>query len=306
MALHFDANPTRMAMGRRSGRFGFPGSHPLGSQKLGDDQRGTQREPPPFGIGTVDDTPFDWDAFFTLHHDLPREGPGSDAMTETVARALPPLPGGAIMDLGCGPGRQTLVLARVLKHSIIAIDSHRPYLERLAMAADAAGLSTLIETRQQSFFNLADEPDGVALLWAEGCIYIPGFVEGLRLWRPLLVPGGLLVASDVAWLTDNPSEEARAFWDMEQGNPLRTATDKNEMAAAEGFEVLATHILPKDAWWDDYYKPLAERSAALRPDAGPALTRILDANDREIDIWRRFGDTFGSVFHVLRKVDDAV
>nr|WP_246423640.1 class I SAM-dependent methyltransferase [Roseospira goensis] len=226
-------------------------------------------------------------------------------MTEQVARSLPPLPDGAILDLGCGPGRQTLVLARTLKHSVIAIDTHRAYLERLAQAADDAGLSTLIETRQQSFFNLPEEPEGVALIWAEGSIYVPGFVEGLRLWRPLLVPGGLLVASDVVWLTDDPPAEARAYWEQDEGYPLVTVADKCAQAEADGFAVLGTHVLPKQAWWDEYYAPLAARSAALRPAAGPALARVLDANDHEIDIWRRCGDSYGYIFFVLRKVDDA-
>jgi len=283
----FPSRPPTLTLGLRHAR-ALPSEYP----------------PQPFGTGTVDDTTIDWDAFFTLHHDLPREGPGSDAMTETVARSLPPLPSGAILDLGCGPGRQTLVLAQVLKHSVVAIDSHRPYLERLAMAADAVGLSTLIETRQQSFFNLADEPGGVALIWAEGSIYIPGFVDGLRLWRPLLVPGGIIVASDVTWLTPNPPEEARTFWEQEEGIRLLTIEEKSALAEAEGFEVLGTHMLPKEAWWDDYYKPLADRSAGLRVGAGPALTRVLDANDREIDMWQRFGDSYGYVFHVLGKVHD--
>lgn len=250
----------------------------------------------------ADDT-IDWDAFFTLHHDMPREGPGSDAMTETVVRSLPPLPQGAILDLGCGPGRQTLVLAQTLKHSVVAIDIHRPYLERLAQAADDAGLSSLIETRQQSFFNLAEEPDGVALIWAEGSIYIPGFAEGLRMWRSLLVPGGFLVASDIAWLTDDPPAEAQAFWD-EDGAGITSVDEKIRQAGEAGFDVLSTHTLPQQAWWTEYYEPLADRSARLRAEAGPALTQVLDANDQEIENWRRFGDTFGYVFFVMRKAGD--
>jgi len=246
---------------------------------------------------------FDWDAFFALHHNLPREGPGSDAMTEQVARALPPLPHGAVLDLGCGPGRHTLVLARVLRHSVIAIDTHRPFLDRLDAAADEAGLATLIETRQQSFFTLPDEPDGVALIWAEGSIYVPGFAEGLRLWRRLLVPDGLIVASDVVWLTDDPPAEARRFWEEDEGLTLVTADQKRRQAEAEGFTVLDTFALPRDAWWDEYYGPLSTRSAELRGEAAPSMTAVLDANDREIDVWQRFGDSYGYVYFVVQRRD---
>jgi serine/threonine-protein kinase HipA len=242
----------------------------------------------------------DWNA-----DDYARHAGFVPALGTDVLALLAPRAGEDILDLGCGPGRQTLVLARTLRHSVIAVDTHRPYLERLARAADDAGLSSLIETRQQSFFNLPKEPGGVALIWAEGSIYVPGFVDGLRLWRPLLVPDGLLVASDVVWLTDDPPAEARTFWEQEECNPLVTLAERCAQAEAEGFAVLGTHALPTDAWWDEYYRPLADRSAALRPGAGPALTRVLDANDHEIDIWRRFGDSYGEVFFVLRKVPDA-
>ncbi len=237
---------------------------------------------------------------------LPREGPGSDTMTEQVARSLPPLPNGAVLDVGCGPGRQTLVLARVLGHSVIAIDTHRPFLERLDAAADDAGLATLIETRQQSMFTLPDEPDGVALIWAEGSIYIPGFAEGLRMWRRLLVPDGLVMASDVVWLTDSPPAEARRFWEEDERVSMMTLDQKAGQAEAEGFEVLDAPVLPREAWWNEYYAPLAARGAELRPGAGAAMAAVLDASDREIEVWRRFGDSFGYAYFVLRKADDAV
>ncbi|HEX8823356.1 MAG TPA: class I SAM-dependent methyltransferase, partial [Archangium sp.] len=56
------------------------------------------------------------DAFFLLHTDLPREGPGSDDCTREALRRLRPwLPASPrVLDLGCGPGKQTLVLAREL------------------------------------------------------------------------------------------------------------------------------------------------------------------------------------------------
>ena len=66
------------------------------------------------------------EAFFKLHSGLPREGPGSDASTRKAIRALPSLPPSPrVVDLGCGPGRQTLVLAQALSSSIIAADIHQ-------------------------------------------------------------------------------------------------------------------------------------------------------------------------------------
>jgi hypothetical protein len=47
--------------------------------------------------------------FFFRHRDLPREGPGTDECTQEALRLLPPLPPQPrVLDLGCGPGAQTL------------------------------------------------------------------------------------------------------------------------------------------------------------------------------------------------------
>ena len=67
-----------------------------------------------------------------LHRGLPREGPGSDQCTAQALRLLPVLPREpVVLDLGCGPGRQALVLARMLGSKVIAIDLHQPYLDQL-------------------------------------------------------------------------------------------------------------------------------------------------------------------------------
>ena len=52
------------------------------------------------------------EAFFALHHGLPRQGPGSDATTRRLLELAGPLPEQPrTLDLGCGPGRSALLLA---------------------------------------------------------------------------------------------------------------------------------------------------------------------------------------------------
>ena len=243
-------------------------------------------------------------AFLELHRDLPREGPGSDAATEDALGRLPTIAEGRILDLGCGPGRQTLVLARRFGRPVEALDLHLPYLRQLTVSAEAAGLSNLIKVRQADFCAL-DDPDGsVALIWSEGAIYLAGFAEGLRLWRRLLVPGGLLVASELTWLTDTPPAEAAAYFAKEY--PAMTDVASNlRLAEQAGYRVLDHFVLPRQAWWDEYLTPLAARIAQLRPraDTDPELAAVLDEQEVEIDICRRWGDSFSYVFYLMQTAD---
>lgn len=244
-----------------------------------------------------------WKAFFRLHCDLPREGPGSDAATLEAIRRLPRLPENpVILDLGCGPGRQTLVLAREFGVPVTAVDFHEPFLAQLRASAAEAGLAERITTRHQSFDSLTDAPGSVDLIWCEGAIFILGFGEGLRRWRPLLRPGGCLVASEAAWLTESPPAEVKAFWDSEY--PAITNVEGNRKIAEDaGFDVLDDFVLPGAAWWDEYLTPLSARVEMLRPQAAtdPTLVRVLEEMDRELDICRRHGDTFGYVFFILQR-----
>jgi len=243
-----------------------------------------------------------WDAFFCLHRDIPREGPGSDSATLEAIRRLPPLAESPrVLDLGCGPGRQTLVLARELKAPIFAVDTHEPYLARLRRSAAEAGLADLVQPRLGRMESLDEPPGTVDLIWAEGSIFVVGFAAGLRLWRPLLSAGGLVVASELTWLADDPPADVLAFFRAEY--PAMTTTAGNIRAASDaGFEVFDLFVLPRAAWWDDYLTPLAARMAELRSEAqgDPALTEVLDGTAREIDICARYGDAFGYVFYLMR------
>jgi SAM-dependent methyltransferase len=235
--------------------------------------------------------------FWLAHQDLPRQAPGSAATTRLLlqlAGPLPPRP--RVVDIGCGTGPASLVLAADTGGTVMAIDTHRPFLRRLAEAAAAAGLDARIQPTAASMRELP-LPDGSAdLVWAEGSAYVMGFDAALAGWRRLLTPNGVLVLTEAGWTTAAPAPGARAFWS--DGYPgMRTTADNIRAADAAGWTVVSSYLLP-DTDWSGYYRPLAARVDELR--ARGIDSAVLDEVCREIEIRRRYGADYGYTGYVLR------
>lgn len=122
------------------------------------------------------------DPFEILFANLPRQGPGSDAMTNTALARIEGLPDDpVILDLGCGAGAQTLTLARALKQPIKAIDLHAPFLEQLTARAAKAKLTNLIDPIQGDMRTPPIEPASADLILCEGAALSPS--ASRPLWR---------------------------------------------------------------------------------------------------------------------------
>ena len=145
-----------------------------------------------------------------------------------------------------------------------------------------------------------DWPSGsLDLLWSEGAAYNLTFAGALEKWRRLLAPQGLAVISELTWFGHQRPAAAREFW--EAGYPTMAAEQENVVTAeVAGYEVLGIHRLPSQAWWDNYYGPLLQRMATLRPDADGALQSVLSATEAEIDLFRDCSDAYGYSFYLLQ------
>ncbi|MCT2593176.1 bifunctional class I SAM-dependent methyltransferase/N-acetyltransferase [Streptomyces sp. N2-109] len=241
------------------------------------------------------------EALLALHHDLPRQGPGSDATTRRMLEVAGPLPERPrVLDAGCGPGRSTLLLAEEAVAHVTAVDLHQPYLDDLAAEAARRGLGDQVTVVNCSMDQLAVPDHSFDVIWAEGSIYTIGFDHALRAWRRLLAPGGVLVVTEIEWTVPSPAAPVRAYWDA--AYPLRTHAANADAAQAAGYQVVAHWPLPESDWWDEYYTPLIQRIARADPQR-PGMPEALAAHRTEIDMRREHGSDYNYAAYLLRPHD---
>ena len=87
------------------------------------------------------------DYFVELFGTLPRAGPGDNASTRRAFETMEHLPcEPRILDIGCGPGVQTVELLRLSGGSVVALDLLPHMISRARQAAEDAGFADRLET----------------------------------------------------------------------------------------------------------------------------------------------------------------
>jgi ubiquinone/menaquinone biosynthesis C-methylase UbiE len=239
--------------------------------------------------------------FFEIHQDNPQEGPGDFASTRrafSLIDDLPPLP--HILDVGCGPGRQTLDLCRLTEGNIIAVDFHKTYVDALQRKSNALGLTDQITVLLGDMANLQFQPQTFDLIWSEGAIYNIGFKAGLKLWKPLLKKAGYVAVTEVAWLGSDVPDKLKAFWDSAYPQIQDIEANIADIRSA-GYQPVAHFTLPESAWWD-YYRAIEKRVMLMKEKYknNSCALEVLEAEMREIDLYRRYSDCYGYVFFVAQ------
>lgn len=238
------------------------------------------------------------EAFWKIHTGLPRQAPGSDNTTLRLLE-LAGNPTGRALDIGCGQGRASLLLAKE-GMTVVATDTYQPFLEELGLTVKTEGLSEKITTRNISMDALDYPAESFDLLWSEGSAYILGWEKAISSWKPLLKPKGVLVATECCWLIDTPSEEAKQFW--AEGYPtMLSAKAAADVAVRHGYSVVATYTLTASDWFDEYYNPLKSNHVLLAIGADTSMKQAISSGRKEIELYEKHGDEYGYVGFVLKK-----
>jgi ubiquinone/menaquinone biosynthesis C-methylase UbiE len=240
-----------------------------------------------------------------LHVGLDRQGPGDRGATERALRMCEGLPAAPrIADIGCGAGAQTLDLARATSGEIIAVDLFDDFLATLRAKAEAQGLGARLRTMTAYMSDLPFAEGQFDLLWSKGAIYIMGFDNGLKSWRPFVRPGGWLCVTELSFVRDDAPQDCRNHW--AEFYPGMRESKVNIAAARElGWEVVEQFTLTDTAWTRDYYGPLRERLGPFREkyaDDPDALT-VAEMTENEMRLFDRYSQHCGYVFYVMRRAD---
>jgi SAM-dependent methyltransferase len=239
---------------------------------------------------------------FELFENTPRQAPGS---VETTRRALQLLPDAfrveRVLDLGCGTGGSTLVLAEETGAQVTAVDIHPPFLQTLQRRAEERGVADRIATVAADMANAGSLGVRFDLIWAEGSAYSIGFENALHRWRPLLRPAGCLVVTEAVWFVAEPDERAVAFFAREYPD-MRDEVTRIAQARSAGYELLGSFRLPPDDW-RAYY-------AGLETPLREAISRhgereIYSALQLEREIYEAYGDDYGYLCLVLQAMGES-
>lgn len=229
------------------------------------------------------------DAFFILHTDLPREGPGAAEDVRWAVREAGLKRGARICDAGSGPGGDIEALLDAVPDAhVTAVDTHADFVEDVARKHAGAR----VDARQGDMMDIVGPYD---FIWSAGAIYFPGIEAALTGWRKALVADGRVAFSYPAFFTDTPSEGARSFW---QGfDAVMTAAEIKDAVERSGYRIIASRPVGDDGW-EAYFGPIRERVASLRRGAGVELAAVLDEAEAEENAWRTHKDETGYILTV--------
>ena len=103
----------------------------------------------------------------------------------------------------------------------------------------------------------------------------------------------------VTWLAHQRPGELNDYW-MNEYPAISTASENLAALEVAGYSPVGYFNLPESCWLDHYYRPMQGRFAEFveRQDHSRAARQVVEAEQREIDLYERFSEFFGYGFYI--------
>ncbi|MHC4873317.1 MAG: SAM-dependent methyltransferase [Planctomycetota bacterium] len=203
-----------------------------------------------------------------------------------------------IVDIGCGAGSSTLLLAEKLNAEITAVDFLSDFIDILNEKAESAGLSDKINTLICSMDDLPFDNEKYDVIWSEGDVYNIGFENGITYWKQFLKPGGILAVSEITWLTEKRPAELEEYWSAEYPE-MATADEKISILEKAGYSPIGYFVLPQHCWLENFYHPLQKTfdNFLKRNNNSKEAEELLEAQKEEIALYEKYKEFYSYGFY---------
>jgi SAM-dependent methyltransferase len=244
-----------------------------------------------------------WEVFFDVYDHLPRQGPGNKRSAQKALSQCNHLPSNPkILDMGCGVGGQTIQLSEITSGHITALDIHETSIKKLRNTIEEKGLTHRMMAIVADMAKPGLPARNFDLIWSEGALYSIGLRPALQVCYELLKPGGYLVFTDAIWRKENAPDEVRQGFELDYPT-MGWLEDDLTLLDDLNFKIITHFTLPDEAWWDDFYTPMIERIAELRPKyaSDAEATSILDQIACEPELHRKYAEFYAYEYFVVRR-----
>ncbi|WP_198468703.1 arsenic resistance N-acetyltransferase ArsN2 [Acetomicrobium sp. S15 = DSM 107314] len=204
-------------------------------------------------------------------------------------------PGEVLLDLGSGPGLETIALARRIEPAIaFGLDQSPAMVKKAEENAKRAGVSN-VRFLTGSMEEIPLEDESVDVVVSNCAVNLASkkesVVEGVA---RVLRPGGRLVIADVVWLQTPPAEVRKdpEAWAMCFGGALEVR-DYEQLLKRAGFEAIDIKIL----------SPFNAGSVSIKPSSALITARKPKKPDEAAEIRQAKPEDLAVVLRILEAAD---
>lgn len=233
--------------------------------------------------------------FYIAYKNLNRLAPGSDKTTLEALKYIKTEENLTILDIGCGVGADTILLAEYFKNSTVeAVDLFKHYLSVLDEKITENNLNNRVFTYEMSMYDLDFANEDFNIVFSHASAHIMGFKKALHEWKRLIKPEGYMICSDISW-TDKPSRQSRNFW-KNTYSEIDTPENKIKQITSEGYEFI-TYLTVSKEDAHEFYNKLESNLKLLEGD--DSSRDFINQLKKEIEVYRSNED-FSYVFYIMK------
>ena len=243
------------------------------------------------------------DLICETHVGLERQGPGSPEMIIKALSFLDNLDEiSRVIDMGCGTGGQTMVLAQYITGNITGVDIMPDFIDVFNDNAKKLNLRERVNGIVGSIEDLPFQKEEFDLIWSEGVIDSIGFEKGLNYWNSFLKSNGYIAVTCPSWFTEERPAEIEKFW-VDAVGGLGTIWKNISIMRKAGYDFIAAFTLPEKCWTENYFIPReAAEKALLEKYPGNVTVEAYIENDKyEVELYSKYKHYYGYVFYIGKK-----